>query len=66
MRTARSLTASRSIHWEGAGGRGRACLGVHATHAPPTEFLTHACENITFPQLLLRAVIITATTRSAQ
>ena len=29
------------------------------THTPPwTEFLTHACENITFPQLLLRAVII--------
>ena len=31
-----------------------------ATHAPSrlwTEFLTHACENITFPQLLLRAVI---------
>ena len=32
-----------------------------ATHAPPllwTEFLTHACENITFPQLLLRTVTI--------
>ena len=29
-----------------------------ATHAPPlwTEFLTHACENITFPHLLLRTV----------
>ena len=26
-------------------------------HTPPrTEFLTHACENITFPQLLLRTV----------
>ena len=25
-------------------------------HAPRTEFLTHACENITFPQLLLRTV----------
>ena len=24
---------------------------------PRTEFLTHASENITFPQLLLRAVI---------
>ena len=23
---------------------------------PPTEFLTHACENIIFPQLLLRTV----------
>ena len=30
-----------------------------AMHAPLwTEFLTHACENITFPQLLLRTVII--------
>ena len=32
-----------------------------ATHAPRplwTEFLTHACENITFPQLLLRTVKI--------
>ena len=32
---------------------------VYPTYAPPplwTEFLTHACENITFPQLLLRAV----------
>ena len=28
--------------------------GVHVTHAPCTEILTHACENITFPQLLLR------------
>ena len=29
------------------------------THTPPlwTEFLTHACENITFSQLLLQAVI---------
>ena len=40
------------------------CLGgvcpVHAgIHIPPrwTEFLKHACENITFPQLLLRTVI---------
>ena len=24
---------------------------------PPTEFLTHACEKITFPQLRLRTVI---------
>ena len=32
-----------------------------AEHPPPhswTEFLTHACEDITFPQLLLRAVNI--------
>ena len=25
---------------------------------PRTEFLPHACENITFPQLLLRAVMV--------
>ena len=30
-----------------------------AMHAPPwTEFLTHDCEHITFPQLLLRTVMI--------
>ena len=32
-----------------------------ATHLPPplwAEILTHACENITFPQLLLRKVKI--------
>ena len=42
----------------GMHGRG-ACMaggmhgrGMHAMHAPPwTEFLTHTCENITFPQL---------------
>ena len=36
------------------------CLSL-AMHAAPllTEFLTHACENITFPQLLLRTVINT-------
>ena len=45
-------------HAQGACIPGGACLGgVHATHAPLwTEFLTHTCENITFPQLLLRAV----------
>ena len=35
---------------------------IHPTamHAPPrSEFLTHACENITFPQLLLRTVKMT-------
>ena len=38
---------------------GCACPGVCMPHMPPpTEFLTHACENITFPQLLLRAVKI--------
>ena len=38
------------------GGRLPQCI-----HTPPpllTEFLTHAFENITFPQLLLRTVII--------
>ena len=85
MRTARSLTASRSIRR----GRRRACRvmcvprlghvcpgwvqpGVGAglgacmpkgyvchTCPPGTEFLTHACENIIFPQLPLRAVKIT-------
>ena len=51
MRTARSLTASRSIRVGGGGQR------VWDTPLPPwTEFLTHACENITFPQLLLQAV----------
>ena len=33
-----------------------ACNG--ADEPPWTEFLTHACENITFPQLLLRTVNI--------
>ena len=39
----------------------RGCLPKECWDTPPskwTEFLTHACENITFPQLLLRAVII--------
>ena len=64
MRTARSLTASRSIHQGGAcmhGGstrvwgdknsvHGGARVGPPSMYAPPrTEFLTHACENITFP-----------------
>ena len=31
--------------------------GTSDTHPPWTEWLTDACENITFPQLLLRAVI---------
>ena len=43
--------------------RGSVCLGgvcpegVYTTPLPLlTQFLTHACENITFPQLLLRMV----------
>ena len=35
----------------------KACWDTAPNPPPPwTEFLTHACENITFPQLLLRAV----------
>ena len=52
MRTARSLTASRSIWGWGGVRAGGACI----PHTPWTGFLTHACENIAFPQLLLRAV----------
>ena len=45
-------------------GEGHACQGgpagpegVYPMHTPLwTEFLTHTCENITFPQLLLRGV----------
>ena len=69
MRTARSLTTSCSIRWCLPGERGeRACPegrhvcpgGGHACHACPPpwkEFLTHACEDITFPELLLRSVM---------
>ena len=55
MRTVRS-----SGHLMGTGG---VCPGVCiilaciGADAPRTEFLIHACENITFPQLLLRTVI---------
>ena len=44
-------------------GRGEGvCPGGCLTDTPPswTEFLTYACENITFPQLRLRTVINTA------
>ena len=39
---------------------GPVCLeGMHGIHPPPgTEFLTHVGENITFLQLLLRAIKI--------
>ena len=38
---------------------GQVCLPGGCTPPPLwTEFLTHACENITFPQLLLRTVKI--------
>ena len=52
--------------WRGMSAResakGRGCLprGVYPNGAdtPRTDFLTHACENITFPQPLLRTVKI--------
>ena len=34
------------------------CMPPTARAPPRTEFLTHACENITFPQLLLLTVIM--------
>ena len=38
--------------------RREGCLPGGCTPPPLwTEFLTHACENITFPQLLLRTVM---------
>ena len=68
MRSARSLTVSRNMG-EGAciprGCMPRGCAYPgegHAWDTHPllgTEFSTHACEHITFPQLLLRAVINT-------
>ena len=51
MRTARSLTAVCGV----CVGGGSVC-GIHTPLPPWTEFLTHACENITFPQLLLQSV----------
>ena len=54
------------LHWGGVclGGvclgdvwLGGVCLGG-CTPPPGTEFLTHACENITSPQLRLRTVIL--------
>ena len=40
----------------GVSAQGSVCLG--AVHLPPVGRMTDACENITFPQLLLRMVII--------
>ena len=66
------LSAQEGVYaWEGlylGGGGGGVCLGMYThtlpiaywdTYTPPksTEFLTHACENITFPQLMLRVEI---------
>ena len=42
----------------GERGGGGVCLGRRLPDTPLcTEFLTHACENITFPQLCLRFVM---------
>ena len=73
MRTARLLTVCLLAHTSGRGGGWEAasiCTPIFTlTHCivgwfqPPnplpwTEWLTHACENITFSQLRLRAVTI--------
>ena len=60
MRTARLLTAYRSIQKEGAAYRGGLFVGVFCLMTlwegrRPIE-QTDACENITFPQLCLREV----------
>ena len=68
MRATHLLTVSRSAQWGiclgvvclgGASAQGDVCpMACWDTPRPPwTEFLTHACKNITFPQLLFRVVI---------
>ena len=50
---AQGVCMPRGVHAQGV------CMPAGMLCMPPrTEFLTHACENITFPQLLLRAVKI--------
>ena len=59
MRTARSLTASHSIRRGGHACPGRgACLGDMHAQGVCVPRGVRACENITFPKLLLRAVKI--------
>ena len=69
MRTARSLTVSRSVlgggvlHQGETGQTPRMQTPWDTDPFPPPpwiEGMTHVCENITFPQLLLRAVIISS------
>ena len=43
---------------EGCLSRGVCIPACTEAHTPPTEFLTHACENITFPQAMLWKVNI--------
>ena len=53
-----ALGMSAPLH-AGIPARGSAqCMLGYNPPPPWTEFLTHACQNITFPQLLLRTVII--------
>ena len=54
MRTAHLLTVTRSA---GGGLPGGVCQKECWDRTLWTEFLTNTCENITFPQLLLWAVI---------
>ena len=61
------VQGERGVCVQGERGVSRVCVCVcvcvcipacNGADIPPwTEFLTHACENITFPQLLLRTVI---------
>ena len=68
MRTARSLTVSRSIQSEGVSAQAPPPMQTPPGCRPPaadplwTEGMTHACEIITFPQLLLRALTMHTTT----
>ena len=54
MHSSRMRTVRCSGHLLGDVRPGSLLRGVGGA---PTEFLTHACENITFRQLLLRTVI---------
>ena len=60
MHSCRIRTVRCSGHLGGGGGQPREGLSQHAMGQTPPwkEFLTHACENIIFLQLLLRTVII--------
>ena len=55
-----SVWGGVSTRWGGGGlpGGGLSAQGVYTSPSPWTKFPTHACENITFPQLRLRAVKI--------
>ena len=63
MDSSRMRTVRYSDRLMGRCPGGSVCLGVstqgrvYTSPLPWTEFLTHACENITFPQLRLQTVI---------